>query len=451
MAGGITGGWAIREQGTIGGSPAAARPQSDVPAVLVALDAVAQSRRGRRVRVPVAGLLPGPMRTGLAPGELLTALELPVDGHAGLREAQARREQLADRHRGRGGAGRRTHAARARRRRGDAGRVSGGRHDDGDRDPWDDELAPAAYRVAVAALLAARAGARRSEDEMELRLNGEPRWPTSTRGCCWWRPSASVRRPGPKIGCLTGDCGACTVASTGDREVVPGARGRRRRRDVETIEGLADDDELRPAAGVLGLELPVRLLPVRHAVRRGGPARARHPPTDDEIREASAETCAAAPATTRSSRRSARWPHDRAAFVSRAHPRRVPPRAQPHGARDRPRRPRADARRRTALHRRPPPGDRRPLPALLAFAIYNKEIQAPEATAAIPPQPAWSPLWTGPQEAGDTRFLVARGYVHVIGMPRGVGKSEGGGSREFDSYDLIEWIAHSRGATGTSA
>ena len=82
-----------------------------------------------------------------------------------------------------------------------------------------------------------------------------------------------------------------------------------------------------------------------------------------------------------------------------------------------------------------------PLPALLAFAIYNKEIQTPEATAALPPQPAWSPLWTGPQEAGDTRFLVARGYVHVIGMPRGVGKSEGGGSRECDSYDLIEWIA----------
>jgi predicted acyl esterase len=29
----------------------------------------------------------------------------------------------------------------------------------------------------------------------------------------------------------------------------------------------------------------------------------------------------------------------------------------------------------------------------------------------------------------------------VIGCPRGVGKSEGGGSREWDSYDLIEWIA----------
>jgi predicted acyl esterase len=81
------------------------------------------------------------------------------------------------------------------------------------------------------------------------------------------------------------------------------------------------------------------------------------------------------------------------------------------------------------------------LPALLAFAIYNKDFQGPEVAEALPPQPAWTPLWTGPLEAGDTHFFVARGYVHVIGSPRGVGKSEGGGSRAFDSYDLIEWIA----------
>ena len=80
-------------------------------------------------------------------------------------------------------------------------------------------------------------------------------------------------------------------------------------------------------------------------------------------------------------------------------------------------------------------------PALLAFAIYNKELQGPEFNASLPPQPAWSPLWAGPLEAGDTRFFVARGYAHVIGMPRGVGASQSGGSREFDSYDLIEWIA----------
>ena len=87
------------------------------------------------------------------------------------------------------------------------------------------------------------------------------------------------------------------------------------------------------------------------------------------------------------------------------------------------------------------PDTDRPLPALLAFAIYNKELQGPEVAATLPPQPAWSSLWSGPLEAGDTRFFISRGYVHVVGMPRGVGKSGSGGSRAFDSYDLIEWIA----------
>ena len=81
------------------------------------------------------------------------------------------------------------------------------------------------------------------------------------------------------------------------------------------------------------------------------------------------------------------------------------------------------------------------LPALLAFSIYNKDLQGPDVAAALPPQPAWSSLWAGLLEAGDTRFFVSRGYIRVIGSPRGVGKSEGGGSRQWDSYDLIEWIA----------
>src|SRR6266851_947916 len=81
------------------------------------------------------------------------------------------------------------------------------------------------------------------------------------------------------------------------------------------------------------------------------------------------------------------------------------------------------------------------LPALLAFSIHNKDLQAPEVAQASLTHPAWSMLWTGPAEAGDTRFFVARGYVHVIGNPRGIGKSEAGGSRAFDGYDLIEWIA----------
>jgi predicted acyl esterase len=80
-------------------------------------------------------------------------------------------------------------------------------------------------------------------------------------------------------------------------------------------------------------------------------------------------------------------------------------------------------------------------PVLVAFAIHSKEIQGPEYPKSIQAQPAWSSLWVGHMEAGDTRFFVSRGYVHVVGSPRGFGKSDGDGSREWDSFDLIEWAA----------
>ena len=160
MAGGITGGWAIRGQGTIGGSLAAARPQSDVPAVLVALGAVAHVANAAGGRaVPVAALLAGPMRTGLARGELLTALELPVQtgthGYVKLKRG-ASSWPIA------------TAAAVAQDGvltrlvlGGVAGTPVEVESEDGTTteidDPWDDELAPASYRVAVAAPLAARA------------------------------------------------------------------------------------------------------------------------------------------------------------------------------------------------------------------------------------------------------------------------------------------------------
>jgi predicted acyl esterase len=51
-------------------------------------------------------------------------------------------------------------------------------------------------------------------------------------------------------------------------------------------------------------------------------------------------------------------------------------------------------------------------PALLAFSIYNKDLQGPEVAASLPPQPAWSSLWAGLLEAGDTKFFVSRGYAH---------------------------------------
>ena len=81
-------------------------------------------------------------------------------------------------------------------------------------------------------------------------------------------------------------------------------------------------------------------------------------------------------------------------------------------------------------------------PALLAIAPHNKEYQTPEFAEAVQwAQPAWSRMWFGGAEGGDTDFLVRRGYVHVCGNIRGTGKSDGGGSPEWDMYDLIEWIA----------
>lgn len=81
------------------------------------------------------------------------------------------------------------------------------------------------------------------------------------------------------------------------------------------------------------------------------------------------------------------------------------------------------------------------VPALLAISPYNKALPSAGYAGEIPPQPAWSTLWAGSSEAGDTDFLVARGYAHVIGTTRGAGQSEGGGDGSQDLYDLIEWIA----------
>lgn len=85
------------------------------------------------------------------------------------------------------------------------------------------------------------------------------------------------------------------------------------------------------------------------------------------------------------------------------------------------------------------------LPSLLAFAPHNKDLQAADISGAIPPQPSWSHFWQGAMEAGDSEFLVSRGYIHVIGNPRGNYKSsewlQPGPPPATDAYDLIEWIA----------
>ena len=67
-------------------------------------------------------------------------------------------------------------------------------------------------------------------------------------------------------------------------------------------------------------------------------------------------------------------------------------------------------------------------PALLSFAYHNKFLQRPEVIEACNNQPAWAPLWCGPAEGGDAKFFASRGYVHVIGNPRGFGNSDPGGT-----------------------
>jgi carbon-monoxide dehydrogenase medium subunit len=85
VAAGITGGWAIRNQGTVGGSAIAARPPSDMPAALVACGARAVVAGPAGVRHAAAGeLFAGAMRSTLAACEVLTGFDLPAgDAAAG--------------------------------------------------------------------------------------------------------------------------------------------------------------------------------------------------------------------------------------------------------------------------------------------------------------------------------------------------------------------------------
>jgi len=81
-------------------------------------------------------------------------------------------------------------------------------------------------------------------------------------------------------------------------------------------------------------------------------------------------------------------------------------------------------------------------PALLSYSLYGKDVQkVAEVLRPLSPRHG-----NGGQEAGDTRFFVSRGYVHIIADTRGAGDSEGvynfqGKTEQEDGYDLIEWIA----------
>ncbi|HMN85098.1 MAG TPA: xanthine dehydrogenase family protein subunit M [Bauldia sp.] len=69
----------VRNVGTIGGNAANGDPGNDMPAVMMTLDAryVLASRGGERT-VPARGFYRGVYLTGLNPGEVLTAVRIPV-------------------------------------------------------------------------------------------------------------------------------------------------------------------------------------------------------------------------------------------------------------------------------------------------------------------------------------------------------------------------------------
>jgi aerobic carbon-monoxide dehydrogenase medium subunit len=70
---------AIRSRGTIGGNLAHADPASELPACMVALDAVIEATSPRGVRrIAAEGFFAGLFQTALEPDEMLTAVEIPL-------------------------------------------------------------------------------------------------------------------------------------------------------------------------------------------------------------------------------------------------------------------------------------------------------------------------------------------------------------------------------------
>jgi carbon-monoxide dehydrogenase medium subunit len=86
---------AIRTRGTVGGSVALADPAAELPACLVALDAIVRvAGRGNRRDIPAQRFFRGIYTTDLAPGEIVTAVVVP-----GIQPGwRSRFDELARRH-----------------------------------------------------------------------------------------------------------------------------------------------------------------------------------------------------------------------------------------------------------------------------------------------------------------------------------------------------------------
>ena len=58
-------------------------------------------------------------------------------------------------------------------------------------------------------------------------------------------------------------------------------------------------------------------------------------------------------------------------------------------------------------------------PALLAFSIYNKDLQGPDVAASLPAQPAWAPLWKLPDTStfGSDDIAISR-FIDNGALPK---------------------------------
>jgi carbon-monoxide dehydrogenase medium subunit len=177
----ITGGAQIRNLGTVGGSACYANPSSDIPATLVALDAVMVLRSAQGVRrIAASEFYVDAFRTVVGSEEFLTSVVLPIDessaGYYKLKlsesswpiaTAAAVVWRNGDAWQGRlalGGVRSTPVRIDVTSLLDEVGRIPAEQYDTVRRlveeeldAPWDDELAPAEYRRAVAPTVAERA------------------------------------------------------------------------------------------------------------------------------------------------------------------------------------------------------------------------------------------------------------------------------------------------------
>jgi carbon-monoxide dehydrogenase medium subunit len=163
---GITGGGQLRNQATIGGSACWANPSSDMPAVLVALNArmLIFGVDGER-RLPAAEFFRGPFDNALRRGELLTGMLIPrgagpfgyyklkhCEGSWPIATAAATTDPDGIRYVTLGGV-----ASTPLRLKANEPERLAEQVDTALTDPWSDVLAPGSYRRQVAATIARRA------------------------------------------------------------------------------------------------------------------------------------------------------------------------------------------------------------------------------------------------------------------------------------------------------